>query len=337
MGARFSKSFVQLSLAVLLIGVSGTAVFAAEPISSNSVNMSDLALLENRYFSQAYTHDPVEKRLERLECLVYGSSREGTNIERLGRLQKTVATRSQQPIAQEKGATAISSSKDKDAKPPQTSKQYPILNTLEWKTLKKTFPDESLDQRLGRLESKMFGQPAETMAYADRVERLKKVVGIGMNLNPNDGITATGPMPKARRGETDGFEVPMDSTPPIAGVPDLEGTMPDFGLMMPFGNIFGDTSFGGMQKQMQQQMQQMSQLLRSMQDPKNQMQVLPGGTVRSFSKSFTLDPKTNKWVERSGGSSGFPGRTPQIQIETNGAEDSGQLKDVPGYADPNSI
>lgn len=335
MGARFNKTFVQLSLGVLLVGATGTASFAVEPAAA-SVNMNDLALLENRYFSQAYTHDPVEKRLERLECLVYGSSREGSTAERLGRLQKTVATRSQQPIAQEKGATAITSSKDKDAKPPQTSKQYPILNTLEWKTLKKTFPEESLDQRLGRLESKMFGQPAETMAYADRVERLKKVVGIGMNLNPNDGITATGPMPKARRGETDGFEVPLDS--PIAGAPDLDSTMPDFGLMAPFSNLFGDTSFGGMQKQMQQQMQQMTQLLRSMQDPRNQQQMqIPGGTVRSFSKSFTLDPKTGKFIEQQGHGNMPPNLMPQIQIQNSAPQESGQLKEVPGYADPNSI
>lgn len=319
---------IKLSLLVLLAGASCTGVLAAE--TAAPINLNDISILEHRFFSHPYTHDPAEKRLERLECLVYGSTREGSNPERLTRLMKTVATRSQQPLAAVQEKTAPSGNKDAAAAPPQSSKQYPILNTLEWKALKKTFPTESLDQRLDRLESKMFGQPAQSMAYADRVERLKKTVGIGLTPEVNDGITATGPMPKARpRGEEsefDGFGVPQGN-PPIDVAP-----FGNFG-MMPFGNIFGDTAFGGLQKQMQQ----MQQLMQQMQAPNGNG--IPGnGITRSWSKSFTIDPKTNQWIETDNMQQSPPnaGRRvlPSPQLENL---PEAPLKEVPGYADPNSI
>lgn len=353
MGGRFNKQFLRLSLSLLLAaGASNTAVMSAEPpAGSNSINMNELTILENRYFSQPYAHDPVEKRLERLECLVYGSTREGSNPERLARLSKTVATRSQQPIAQEKGATTVTPSQkegESAAKPPQSSNQYPILNTLEWKALKKTYTNESLDQRLNRLESKMFGQPAETMAYADRVERLKKTVGIGLNTQQaSDGFTATGPMPKARpRGEENGFDsMEGFSMPPSAVVPEINNN--PLNLMLPFGNLgnmFGATNLNGMHKQMMDLMNQM-QNPNSAPGNGESIQILPdGGVMRSWSKSFTLDPETKNFIERNGGGNDLkkldkmlPKTEQASPAQPSPQQDSRQLKDLPGYADPNSI
>ena len=341
MGACSDRHVIQLSLMILLAGASCTGVLAAEPAAtSNSINMNDLAILENRFFSHTYTHDPAEKRLERIECLVYGSTREGSNPDRLGRLLKTVATRSQQPLQAEKAAPPPKEGTQQAAvAPPSSSKQYPILNTLEWKALKKTFPNETLDQRLDRLEGKMFGQPAQSMAYADRVERLKKTVGIGLMPEASDGITATGPKPKARpRGEESDFEgfgpapqaqVPLDMNP-------FGGGLPSFG----FG--FGDTAFSGMEKQLQQ----MQQLFLQMQNPNNQIQIAPGngGTVRSWSKSWKLDPSTGQMIEinpQPGNAPVIPGSPigrqrilPQIESVP---QESAPLREVPGYADPNSI
>jgi hypothetical protein len=307
--------------------------------------MNDLTILEHRFFSHAYAHDPSEKRLERLECLVFGSTRDGANKDRMSRLMKAVAARSQQPLAQEKGPASVSPAQTADAekpgtKPPASSKQYPILNTLEWKALKKTYPDESLDQRLDRLESKMFGQPAQTMAYIDRVERLKKTVGIGLTPeSSNDGVVGIGPKPKAQgraEGELGGI-VPM----PMQGMvpPQVQGLMPQMNNVLP-GFGFDDTNFGGMQR-MIQQMAEMQQ--RQMQ---NGTPLGAPGSSFSFSKTLMWDPKTNQWIEQD--SHGGPGTTPGKPGTTPGTQmvkppismpemPSPHMKEIPGYADPNSI
>src|SRR5439155_11618608 len=108
-----------------------------------------LALIENRYFFHQYSNDPVEKRLERLELLVFGATQGGSNDERLARLKNTIAERDKESAQKLKSGTGSPNSGETKASPgPNGSAQYPILNTLEWRALKKTFPQESLDQRL---------------------------------------------------------------------------------------------------------------------------------------------------------------------------------------------
>jgi hypothetical protein len=317
MSGRMYAGVLNLSLVLLLSGLGCAGVLAANP-GPGDINMNDLSILEHRFFSHAYGHDPAEKRLERLECLVFGSTRDGSNTERMARLMKTVAARSQQPLAQEKPAVPApapaSEEKPRFNKPPASSKQYPVLNTLEWKTLKKTYPDESLDQRLDRLESKMFGQPAQTMAYIDRVERLKKTLGIGLTPEPADGITARGPMPKAlpRGGDNGAGVVPLEGFMPPSLGPNLGGIDP-----------FGDTAFGGI-RQLQQMMQNFD---KRMSDMRN------SGTTRTW----IYDPDTQQWVEQSQGTKkkSAPGQPAKPKVTTPGDDTS--IREVPGYADPNSI
>lgn len=315
------------------------AVSAAEPAAGN-LNPNELALLENRFFSHTYAHDPLEKRLERIECLVYGSTREGSNQERMARLKKTVAERSAQPLksASEKDAVKLESNNNANkietkAEAPSSSKQYPILNTLEWRALKKTYQSESLDQRLDRLESKMFGQPAQTMAYIDRVDRLKRTLGIGVETASPDGITATGPLPKARpRGEEseiNGFNFPqsfpqigdLGMTPGFGGPPGQ--AIPSFPLgneLMPFsGNPLGG-------------LRQMQQLFQSMEKQMADMRRLGPGT-------WVKDPKTNEWIDLSSGRRISPDGKPKGTAPGAAppALDQGIIREIPGYADPNSI
>jgi hypothetical protein len=80
--------------------------------------------------------------------------------------------------------------------------------TLEWKILKKTYPQEALDQRLNRLEEQLFGVPSTAMSYLDRIERLKKTTGVDVALAPSDtGVKVPGkrqpqfgPLPRAYSG-----------------------------------------------------------------------------------------------------------------------------------------
>ena len=301
---QIEKHLLLLSLSLALGAAlnSGSVCSAAQPAASEPSD-KDIVLLENRYFAHAYSHDPVEKRLERLECLIFGSTRSGSIGDRFAKLNKAVATRSQTPLPVEKAAVApgvtmgvpsgtTQATPGKTVAPPTSSSQYPILNTLEWRALKKTFPSESLDQRLDRLESKMFGQPAQTMAYIDRVDRLKKTLGFGIgNTTGGDTPLARGPMPKARgRDEMDMGGAGIGNLYGMGnGLGNGTGGIQIEGMMPPVFNPFSsgsqlDTIFGATFDKMFTDMnRQMSEAQR----------LGPGNWV--------LDPKTNSWMEMGSG------------------------------------
>ncbi|MBS1989006.1 MAG: hypothetical protein JSS83_00740 [Cyanobacteria bacterium SZAS LIN-3] len=161
----------------------------------------DVGVLENRFFFHSYSHDPMEKRIERLELLTLGAAQGGSNAERLTRLKQAVVERDKEAartIAREQKGDGELAAKT----------NYPILGTLEWRVLKKTYPSESIDQRLGRMESQLFGMPAQAMSYVDRIERLKKTVGMDIAATPPSASAAKipgrqlgmgGPLPRAGR------------------------------------------------------------------------------------------------------------------------------------------
>ena len=92
---------------------------AATPVPDLVLNPADQALsrdvmvMENRFFFHSYGHDPLEKRLERLELLTLGGAQPGSNAERLARLKLAVVARDKaaaKTIASEQKSEGESSS-----------------------------------------------------------------------------------------------------------------------------------------------------------------------------------------------------------------------------------
>jgi hypothetical protein len=290
-----------LAAALTLCLSHGYPVLAAPAGAAAQVGR-DVSLMENRFFFKLYSHDPVEKRLQRLELLVFGATQGGTNEERAARLKKAVADRDRQAAAGNQAGQGAAAGAGQ--KKPLGSSQYPVLNTLEWRILKKTYPNETLDQRLERLETRLFGQPSSAMAYADRVERLKRTVGIDVAQSAPSG--PLGPKPKARPRS----EAP-DSQPWTWGSPLLPDFMPPGRYRMPFAEM--PPQFSEMFKELDRQM--------------NEMMKLPPGSYR-----WEFDPDKGEWIERS------PGRRPRplpspFDTKPFPAEPAPAL---PPYYDPNS-
>lgn len=299
---------------------------ATTGIVSEQILTKDLGLLENRFFSRQYANDPVEKRLERLELLVFGSTQDGTLEQRWGRLNKSIANRAAAE-AKEKSASANNVG---GTKTPDTSSQYPALNTLEWRALKKTFPSESLDQRLARIEKKLFGQDSPGMAYADRVDRLKRTLGVGVTAAVPTG--PIGPAPKARpRNSIDSFNYNF-------GAPSLFGqgeqTYGDEGLLKPFGGSLG----GNLHSTFAQMFADLNREMADLDD------------LNLGAGSWVLDPKTGTWVEQFSGRRVKPGApqapqtrpqpklpTPQTLPFQFRQNNGNNMNTLPPYADPNSI
>ena len=209
---KTTKNFTRYGVltALLLVSVESGALAQSSPsqpaillAAKNAVNSTQdkeyaslvkyLKNLEVRYFFHSYDHDPIEKRVERLELLVFGGSRYGVFEERIKALKKAIEKRDQE-------AARKIQERNKKVTKPGAKADYPIMNTLEWRVLKKTYQSESLDTRLERLEKKLLGQASPAMSYADRIDRLKKIVGISItSLPPKNNKLSPGPMPRANR------------------------------------------------------------------------------------------------------------------------------------------
>ncbi len=246
--------FMTWGLRAIAVILAATA--AAMPVSAlASSNLVDsINKMENRFFFRIHTSDPVEKRIERLELLVFGSVQAGNNEERVSRLSKTVQERdrlsSSRSADKDPGdKIAASPGCGKDGAPRAASQagnqsaRYPIVSTLEWRALKKTFADQTLDQRLERLEQKLFGSASTAMAYSDRVERLKKTLGVDLAENLPPARSGVGPMPKARPRQSEPLPG-ADLLEPFGNQP-----YPSFGMMPGFSGIFQE-----MRRQMEQRM-----------------------------------------------------------------------------------
>ena len=334
--------FVALSVG----GSAWSATPAAAPAVGEASIVKDLALLENRFFSRQYANDPTDKRIERLELLVFGGAQDGDLVGRWSRLNKAIVSRPAQ-AAESAAKPAPTATKEKAGAPEQSAK-YPALNTLEWRALKKTYADESLDARLGRLEKKLFGQEAPGMAYVDRVDRLKKTLGVGITAAAPTGPVGPPPRARGRSGSVDSFMAPfgVGSGIQIYGDEGTDETDHAFGggmKMNPFTFGFGSPAINGA----------FNQLFADMQRQMSDMERLGPG-------SWTLDPKTGEWVEQNSGKrvkpNGMhvPGATmiprsgaispkkptsplPRRQLPFEFGGNSKGDSALPPYADPNSI
>ncbi len=221
--------------------------------------------------------------------------------------------------------------------------------------MKKTFPAEALDQRLDRLESQIFGLPAQAMSYVDRIERLKKTAGIGVDV-AGSAYTAIGPGASQNRSGN------------LSGSAQMRrGPMPrDFG-----GISRGDNPFSASPSPFfNDDSDSLTDRLLPEHGQSGQMEgfgaftPLPRGSVHSFSFStpgFDFGSESNEILERMqkpmmellrrfGFSPDFSNGSAPVLPESNGGlnvapQDSlrnlkKQLtprEELPPYSDPNSI
>lgn len=306
------------TLAVIVLSAflwSAGAAMAAQP--GQAVNLDrEIERIEHRFFFHHYEHDPLEKRLQRLELLIFGETQGGSNEERYSRLKEAIARRDR------KSSKAFS--KQESQPDPESrdagggSAQYGILNTLEWRALKKTYRKNSLDERLARLETKLFGQPALAMSYADRVDRLKKVLGIGVSRNIPRG--PTGPRPKAR---------PRSEMPPTAS-PFLNPWQPP-SSPAPAPPWRGQPGFGppfSMNPGLGQMNKQFNELFQELDRQMDQMMQMPEG-------SWRWDSRSGKWQQIK--PPGEEKSQPAPEYHPFSMPKMPERPKLPPYYDPNTI
>lgn len=295
---------------------------------------ADLEKLETKMFSRHYPNDPPEKRVERLELLVFGATQGGSLDERWEHISKVIKDRQnpESTMAQPKTGDSSSSSgvtSNSAASAAPGKGNYPAVDSLEWRVLKKTYRSEPIGDRLSRLETKLLGQANPGMALFDRVERLKKIgASVAAGSQPPNSGAATlppsilGPMPKA---------YPRGSMPFSFDSDGGQMTPSPFSIQ-PFG---GD-DFSSINRMMSEMMTQMN---RQMRDLKN----MPPGTYQyRFDPS---DPNSQGLMpfRPMPAKPGKPGQPPALNKPFDSFQPVMPKKaptiqeSLPPYADPNSI
>ncbi|MCW5824587.1 MAG: hypothetical protein KIT34_17440 [Cyanobacteria bacterium TGS_CYA1] len=330
------KKNLLIAICLLSLAPNALAASPAKTIAGNSSAAFDftldseknLKILENRYFFHDYNHDPIEKRLERLELLILGGVQSGNNKFRLDRLKAMVQQRDSQAAKDLQTRTReLKESKEHkaDSGASIADSQYPVLNTLEWRALKKTYKGESLDKRLERLETSLFGVPATSMSYADRVDRLKKVIGIEQ-VQVNNSLSSkqkSGPQPRAEN------QLPLD----LRRMP-LDGrsiVIEQFGQQLPNGMPgpeFKDLAESTMRfRKIFDQMQKMMEMLPGAGNGNGMPSELPPGFMQSFPFSVSPDGDTQISPKNKG----------SLVVPRSGLETEPGTGTIPPYIDPNSI
>lgn len=137
----------------------------------------DLSALENKFYSHDFADEPTEKRLERIERLVYGAAKTGPIQDRMTQLLLSV------PLA----ADPVQDSNPNVQADEAAAAVQPAINgpqahwslqgdvtAMEKEVFGKTFSSDSLTSRVSRLETTVFaGQPAQTFVpVRDRINKL---------------------------------------------------------------------------------------------------------------------------------------------------------------------
>lgn len=167
-----------------------------------------ISALEAKVFGEPSEDLPVEARLDQLELKVMGHMQRGSLQERTDQLRMMVlgdtdgglgnATSQQtgdqsnpMPSSSSGGASSIS-----DLSPSEQADLAQALLATENRILHQTYPQDTLDNRLSRLEMNLFNQPAPEMAPQDRLYRIAGVVSAQKSAKNEQMFPGAGP----RRG-----------------------------------------------------------------------------------------------------------------------------------------
>src|SRR5579885_3061059 len=203
---RNLSSLAAISAVAVMVAASLTLA-AYQPAFANDEPRSDVDKLEVKFFRHMYQKDTTVARLDRLEKMVFGETKSGSEQERISGLLKLVSEDdlNQSATAYSKASSKASgSSGDADAssgtsspadetadnggganqsasKPkssaPAASEpndaDYPAVSAIEKKLFGHDFHEENVEARLARLEKKVFKQVSSSNDLSERMDNLK--------------------------------------------------------------------------------------------------------------------------------------------------------------------
>jgi hypothetical protein len=166
-----------VSAGLIWLTASAAPAIADDGGSSGST-AAQLSTLENRFFFHQYTNESDDKRLDRLERLIFGHTRSGSQQDRLNSLQIAIPADGSSPAANSSPSdTASSKDRPRPSVPGDPNVDfYPTVTALENEIEGATYKTLPIQERLVQLETKAFGRPSDSDDLSKRVDALKQYI-----------------------------------------------------------------------------------------------------------------------------------------------------------------
>lgn len=171
----YKRKITALTLGII------TVLYLETPFISMAASLNDLDIIERNLFYSAYSAEPAEKRLSRIENEVFGRTYNESVNSRLDRLS-AYANKLNQQSSDSPSVPFANNQQVVQAADPATD--YPNVTAMENKVFSRNFKNESIYSRLNRLESRVFGTILSNSALADRVDRLNEIINDRNNSSP---------------------------------------------------------------------------------------------------------------------------------------------------------
>jgi len=184
-----------INLFIILFSIFSITMTSSYADNSSASDLEkNISALEMRFFAHNYSQESVDKRIDRLEEFVFGTTKTGSEQERTTGLLQTVPDLTENPASNnetnEQGK-ADDASKTGDnannANPDSMStntenadntsdESYPAVTTIEQQLLGRTYETLPIKKRLAQLETKAFGKASQSTDLSERVDLLKQYV-----------------------------------------------------------------------------------------------------------------------------------------------------------------
>jgi hypothetical protein len=121
--------------------------------------------IEKKVLKKTFSNEDIERRLSRLETIVYGGSVNASLNSRVDNLKTTVFKNNQSTAEQSYSATQLNS-----------DSVNMLLSKMERDVFNQVYSNDAVESRLSRLEMNIFNSASPEDTVDDRVERLSAVI-----------------------------------------------------------------------------------------------------------------------------------------------------------------
>lgn len=141
--------------------------------------------LEKTYFGYDYPGEVNNKRLDRLEKAIYGTTSQSAPSQRISKLTKDMQVMSNPQPQQSDIASA--QSQVEELPPAEKDVKYPVVDKIEQKIFNKNFQSEDIYKRLSRLEKQVYKKESNA-SLNERVDSLRASVLANSRVTTDDTV-----------------------------------------------------------------------------------------------------------------------------------------------------
>lgn len=156
---------------ILIISLFSFSVLKTEALTDNSF----ISTAEKRLFSTEYKNDTTVNRLNRIELIIFGHKKAGTEQQRIQAIKNVLGSLEPKKSKNPAINTPIKVIKPTQNIKPSPMENYPVIDEIEKKILNKNFLNDNVYSRLDRLEIAIFNHKFSEPLNV-RTERLRATV-----------------------------------------------------------------------------------------------------------------------------------------------------------------